>query len=104
VQRHGQRTRFLYLIATPRRARYHAGLLRVIRFNDVANRAGITGFVQQMGIRRDASGVRADIVMWFVRRITLVVAFDALGLPAVSQVLQQFDIGGESKMSVQHAC
>lgn len=64
--------------------------MRVIRFNDVANRAGITGFVQQMGIRRDVSGVLADIVMWFVRLITLVVAFDALGLPAVSQVLQQF--------------
>lgn len=66
-----------------------AGLLRVIRFNDLANRAGISGFVQQMGVRRDASGVLADIVMWFVRLITLVVAFDALGLPAVSQVLQQ---------------
>jgi Conserved TM helix len=71
-------------------ARAVAGLLRVIRFNDLANRAGITGFVQQMGIRHDASGVLADIVMWFVRLITLVVAFDALGLPAVSQVLQQF--------------
>jgi len=72
------------------RARAVAGLLRLIRFNDLANRAGITSFVQQMGIRRDASGVLADIVMWFVRLITLVVAFDALGLPAVSQVLQQF--------------
>lgn len=70
-------------------ARAVAGLLRLIRFNDLANRAGITGFVQQMGIQRDASGVLADIVMWFVRLITLVVAFDALGLPAVSQVLQQ---------------
>jgi hypothetical protein len=71
-------------------ARAVAGLLRVIRFNDLAQRAGITGFVQQMGIRRDAAGVMADIVMWFVRIITLIVAFDALGLPAVSQVLQQF--------------
>jgi hypothetical protein len=71
-------------------ARAVASLLRVIRFNDLANRAGITGFVQQMGIRRDASGVMADIVMWFVRLVTLIVAFDALGLPAVSQVLQQF--------------
>ena len=31
-----------------------------------------------------------DIVKWFVRLIVLVVAFDALGLPAVSEVLQQF--------------
>src|SRR5215212_11413483 len=50
-----------------------AGLLRVVRFNDLAQRAGITGFVQQMGLRRDASQVMADIVMWFVRLITLVV-------------------------------
>src|SRR5687767_7452860 len=71
-------------------ARAVAGLLRMIRFNDLAQRAGITGFVQQMGIQRDSSGVLADIVMWFVRVITLIVAFDALGLPAVSQVLQQF--------------
>ncbi len=71
-------------------ARAVAGLLRVIRFNDLAQRADITDYVQQMGIRRDASGVMADIVMWFVRLITLIVAFDALGLAAVSQVLQQF--------------
>jgi len=32
----------------------------------------------------------ATIAKWFVRLIVLTVAFDALGLPAVSQVLQQF--------------
>src|SRR4051812_29909489 len=60
-------------------ARAVAGLLRVIRFNDLAQRAGISGFVQHMGIQRDAAGVMADIVLWFVRVITLIVAFDALG-------------------------
>src|SRR5215208_1115362 len=67
-----------------------AALLRAVRFNDIAQRSGISGFVQNMGIRRDASGFLADIVKWFVRLIVLVVAFDALGLPAVSAVLQQF--------------
>lgn len=67
-----------------------AALLRAVRFNDLANRAGITGFVQNMGIRTDASGFLGDLVRWFVRLIVLVVAFDALGLPAVSQVLQEF--------------
>jgi hypothetical protein len=43
-----------------------------------------------MGIRRDAAGVLADVVKWFVRLIVLVVAFDALGLPAVSAIFQQF--------------
>lgn len=65
-------------------------LLRAVRFNDLAQRSGLSGFVQNMGIRRDAAGVLADIVKWFVRLIVLVVAFDALGLPAVSAVFQQF--------------
>jgi hypothetical protein len=67
-----------------------AALLRAVRFNDLAGRAGLSGFVQNMGIRKDTAGVLADIVKWFVRLIVLVVAFDALGLPAVSVVLQQF--------------
>ena len=67
-----------------------AALLRAIKFNDLAQRSGFQGFVQKMGLRTDASGFLANVVKWFVRIIVLVVAFDALGLPAVSQVLQQF--------------
>lgn len=67
-----------------------AAILRAVHFNDLAGRAGLSGFVQNMGIRKDTAGVLADIVKWFVRLIVLVVAFDALGLPAVSAVLQQF--------------
>lgn len=66
-----------------------AALLRAVHFNDLARRSGFSGFVENMGIRRDASGFLADLVKWFVRLIVLVSAFDALGLPAVSQVLQQ---------------
>lgn len=67
-----------------------AALLRAVRFNDLAQSSGFSGFVRNMGVRKDASGMLADIVKWFVRLIVLVVAFDALGLPAVSEVLQQF--------------
>jgi hypothetical protein len=66
-----------------------SALLRAVKFNDLAQRAGLTGFVQQMGLRTDAAGFVALIAKWFVRLIVLVSAFDALGLPAVSQVLQQ---------------
>lgn len=66
-----------------------AALLRAVKFNDLAQRSGLTGFVQKMGVRQDAAGFLANIAKWFVRLIVLVVAFDALGLPAVSQVLQQ---------------
>ena len=57
-----------------------AALLRAVKFNDLAQRSGLTGFVHNMGLRTDASGVMANIVKWFVRLIVLVVAFDALGL------------------------
>ncbi len=67
-----------------------AAILRMVRFNDLADRAGITGFVHNMGINTDASGVLAEIAKWFVRLITLVIAFDSLGLPAVSNVLNNF--------------
>jgi hypothetical protein len=67
-----------------------AALLRAVRFNDLAQSSGFSGFVRNMGVRKDPAGLLADIVKWFVRLIVLVVAFDALGLPAVSAVLQQF--------------
>src|SRR5215210_9291829 len=67
-----------------------AALLRAIKFNVLAQRSGFQGFVHNMGLRTDPSGLLANIVKWFVRLIVLVVAFDALGLPAVSAVLQQF--------------
>ena len=66
-----------------------SGILRAVKFNDLAQRAGLSGFVRQMGIQTDASGFVALIAKWFVRLIVLVTAFDALGLPAVSGVLQQ---------------
>jgi len=67
-----------------------AGVLRSVRFNEMAGRAGLSGFVRNMGVETDAAGFLAGIAKWFVRLIVLVVAFDALGLPAVSGVLQQF--------------
>jgi hypothetical protein len=63
--------------------------LGAVKFNDLAQRAGLSGFVKQMGMNTDAAGFVATVAKWFVRMIVLVTAFDALGLPAVSQVLQQ---------------
>jgi len=70
-------------------ARGVQALLNAVRFNDLARRSGFADFVQKMGVRDDSAGVIAGIVKWFIRLITLVVAFDMLGLPAVSSVLQQ---------------
>ena len=70
-------------------ARGVEALLRAVKFNDLARRSGFADFVQKMGVRDDSSGVIASIAKWCVRLITLVVAFDTLGLPAVSGVLNQ---------------
>lgn len=70
-------------------ARGVEALLHAMKFNELARRSGFADFVQKTGVRDDSAGVIANIVKWFVRLITLVVAFDTLGLPAVSNVLQQ---------------
>src|ERR687890_1173501 len=70
-------------------ARGVEALLHAVKFNDLARRSGFADFVEKMGVRDDSSGVIASIVKWCVRLITLVVAFDTLGLPAVSNVLNQ---------------
>lgn len=65
-----------------------AALLRAVKFNDLSQRSGLADFVRKMGTGTDSSGLIGLVVKWFIRLIALVVAFDALGLPAVSEVLQ----------------
>jgi hypothetical protein len=64
-------------------------LLRKVRFNDLSDRAGLTDFIDKMGMNTDPAGMIGLVVKWFIRLIALAVAFDALGLPAVSDVLRQ---------------
>ncbi|MEO8088988.1 MAG: small-conductance mechanosensitive ion channel [Gemmatimonadales bacterium] len=70
-------------------ARGVEALLNAVHFNDLARRSGFAEYVYKMGVQDDAARMIASVVKWFVRLITLVVAFDTLGLPAVSGVLQQ---------------
>jgi small-conductance mechanosensitive channel len=70
-------------------ARGAAALLRSVHFNDMAARSGFAGFVTNTGVQTDSVGFVSLIAKWFIRLIALVVAFDALGLPAVSDVLRQ---------------
>jgi hypothetical protein len=70
-------------------ARGLAALLRAVKFEHLAQRSGLTDLTQKMGIKSDSSGFIALLAKWFIRLITLVVAFDALGVPAVSSILRQ---------------
>src|SRR5688500_9089344 len=51
-----------------------AALLRAVKFNLLAQRSGFQGFVHNMGVSTDPSGLLANIVKWFIRLIVLVVA------------------------------
>lgn len=66
-----------------------ASLLRAVKFNRLARNSGFTDFMEGMGVHTSATVFIAEVAKWFIRLIVLVVAFDALGLPAVSNVLQQ---------------
>jgi hypothetical protein len=66
-----------------------AAVLRTIKFNEMAQRSGFAGFVQKMGANTDSADMIGAVAKWFIRLVALVVAFDALGLPAVSDVLRQ---------------
>ncbi len=62
-------------------------LLRRIGFDRMSDRIGLTRFEQRMGVRLDSAGILGKIVFWFILLIFLVSAADALGLTAVSSVL-----------------
>jgi len=62
-------------------------LLRKIGFDRMAQRIGLTRLEQRMGVTMDPAGVLGRITYWFVFLIFLVAAADALGVPAVSDVL-----------------
>jgi Conserved TM helix len=62
-------------------------LLRKVGFDRMANRIGLTRLEQRMGIQLDPARVLGQIAFWFIFLIFLVPATDALGLPAVSNIL-----------------
>ena len=66
-----------------------AVFLRRVNFNNMTQRSGFSGFIDSMGVDCDAAGFVGQTAKWFARLLALIVAFDALGLPAVSQVLHQ---------------
>ncbi len=64
-------------------------LLRAIRFDDIVRKGGVSNFMNRLGTGTDPAEIVAGLVKWIVRIVVLLVAFDTLGLPAVSDVLRQ---------------
>jgi hypothetical protein len=64
-------------------------LLRKVGFDRMSERIGLTRFEQRMGVKMDSAGILGNIVFWFLLLVFLVPAADALGVPAVSNILNQ---------------
>ena len=66
-------------------------LLRAVRFNDAADKAGVGKFVASSSDPgTDPSAAVGGVVKWIIRLVVLLAAFGALGLTAMSLVLSQF--------------
>jgi hypothetical protein len=65
-------------------------LLHAIRFDEGMRRSGLGDFLAKMGTGTDPATMVATLVKWLIRIVVLLVAFDMLGLPAVSDVMSQF--------------
>lgn len=61
--------------------------LRAIKFNQIADKAEIDQFLQNAGVRMDPAAVVGAIARWFVYLVFFLAAFNALGLPQVSAVI-----------------
>jgi hypothetical protein len=64
-------------------------ILRKIGFDRMSQRIGLTRFEGRMGVKMDSAGILGKIVFWFLFLVFLVPAADALGVPAVSNILNQ---------------
>lgn len=60
--------------------------LRAIRFDQLADRAGVATFLERSDIHMDPAGVIGLLVKWYVRLVFVLMAANAVGLTAVATV------------------
>ncbi|GAC1406078.1 MAG: hypothetical protein NVSMB64_11440 [Candidatus Velthaea sp.] len=64
-------------------------LCRTIQVDTVADRVGVNGFLQKSGTRLRASNVLGEVVTWVIRLVFIEMAAEQLGMPQVSQIINQ---------------
>lgn len=62
-------------------------LLRLVRFDSAADKTGIKGFLEKGNIVKTASEIIGALVYWFMMLLVLIASLDALGLPIVSDIM-----------------
>lgn len=61
--------------------------LRAIKFDQIADRAGIDDFLRNAGVKMDPAGIVGQIAKWFVYIIFFQVAASTLGFPQLTAIL-----------------
>jgi small-conductance mechanosensitive channel len=64
-----------------------AKALRLVRFDQVVDRAGAASFLRNAGVRLDPAGVIGALAKWFIYLIFWQAAVSTLGFPEVTQIL-----------------
>ncbi len=63
--------------------------LKLVNFNVVTESAGIDGFLKKGNVKKSAIEVLGALIYWLAILMTLLVAFDSLGLSVVSDLLSR---------------
>ncbi|MBW1782538.1 MAG: hypothetical protein JRL30_17565 [Deltaproteobacteria bacterium] len=62
-------------------------LLKLVRFDSAMDKTGVKAFLEKGDISRSSSEIIGSLIYWFVMILTLIASLDALGLPIVSDIL-----------------
>jgi hypothetical protein len=62
-------------------------LLKVIHFDSATEKTGIKGLLQKGDITITPSEVISSLIYWFITILVIIASLDALGLPVVSDIL-----------------
>ena len=62
-------------------------LLRLVRLDVAGEKTGLTAFLQKGDIKKTPSEIVGNLIYWFIMILVLIASLDALGLPIVSDIL-----------------
>ena len=64
-------------------------IARVLHVDNVGDRVGVNGFLQKSGAKMKASDLIGEVVKWVIRLVFVEMAAEQLGMPQVSQIINQ---------------
>lgn len=66
--------------------------LKLVNFSVITERAGLDGFLRQGGVRKSTIDILGILVYWLVILVTLLAAFNTLGLTVVSDLFSKITL------------